>query len=69
MTLEEFLKKMTIMFKSYEKMTKGKVLTMSMTESKLVGHHDVAISGATAIVHDRSIISSKVLAEDAVLAI
>ena len=68
-TLEEYLMTMTTIFESYEKMTKGKVLTISMIESKLLGHHNVAVGGATAIVHDHSIIGSKVLAEDAVLAI
>ena len=67
--LEEYLMMMTIIFKSYVKMTKGKVLTMSMIESKLLGHHNVAIGGATAIVHDYSIIGSKVLAEEAILAV
>ena len=42
MTLEEYLATMTIIFKSYEKMIKGKVLTMSMIETKLLGHHNVA---------------------------
>ena len=67
-TLEDYLTTMTIIFQTYQKMTKGKVLTMSMIETKLLGHHNVAIGGATAIVHDLSS-GSNVLAEDAVLAI
>ena len=67
-TLEDYLTTMTIIFQTYQKMTKGKVLTMSMIETKLLGHHNVAIGGATAIVHDHSS-GSNVLAEDAVLAI
>ena len=50
-------------------MTKGKILTMSMIETELLGHHSIAIGGATAIVHGHSITGSKVLAQDAVLAI
>ena len=70
MTLEEYLTTMTNRFESYKKMTKGKGLTMGMIETKVVlGHHNVAIGGATAILHDHSIIGSIVLAEDAVLAI
>ena len=68
-TLEDYLTTMTIIFESYKKMTKGKVLTMSMIETKLLGHHNIAIGGATAILHDNSIIGSKVLAEEAILAI
>ena len=49
-------------------MTKGRVLTMSMIDARL-GHHNVAIGGATAIVHDHSSNTTDVLAHDAVSAI
>ena len=70
-SLEEYLTTMTTIFETYEKMTKGATkLTMQMIEARLlVGHHNVAIGGATAIVHDHSIDTSNVLARDAVLAI
>ena len=41
---------------------------MNIIETKLLGHHNVAIGGATAIVHDYSS-GSNAMTEDAVLAI